>query len=90
MTALTGEQKLVFLHGMGANGKSVLVETMARMLGDYASTAKIESLTGRNRRGGGDATPDLVPLMGARMVRASEPEEGERLVTSADLRNFDL
>ncbi len=79
MTALTGEQKLVFLHGMGANGKSVLVETMARMLGDYASTAKIESLTGRNRRGGGDATPDLVPLMGARMVRASEPEEGERL-----------
>lgn len=79
MTALTGEQKLVFLHGMGANGKSVLVDIMARMLGDYASTAKIESLTGKNRRGGSDATPDLIPLMGARMVRASEPEEGERL-----------
>jgi putative DNA primase/helicase len=79
MTALTGEQKFAFFYGSGANGKSVLVDLIARMFGDYATTAKIESLTGRNRRGGGDATPDLMPLVGARMVRASEPEEGERL-----------
>lgn len=79
MTGLTGEQKFAFLYGAGANGKSVLVDVMARLFGDYATTAKIESLTGRNRRGGGDATPDLVPLVGARLVRASEPEEGERL-----------
>lgn len=79
MTALTGEQKLVFLYGGGANGKSVLVDLMARMVGDYSATAKIDSLTGKNRRSGGDATPELVPLIGARMVRASEPEEGERL-----------
>jgi putative DNA primase/helicase len=79
MTSLTGEQKLTFFYGGGANGKSVLVDLMARMMGDYAATAKIESLTGRNRRSGGDATPDLVPLIGARLVRASEPEEGERL-----------
>lgn len=79
MTALTGEQKLVFLYGMGANGKSVLVDLMARILGDYAATAKIESLIGKNRRSGGDATPDIIPLVGARFVRASEPEEGERL-----------
>lgn len=79
MTALTGEQKLCFFHGGGGNGKSVLVDLIARIMGDYASTAKIESLTGRNRRGGGDATPDLIPLVGARMVRASEPDEGEKL-----------
>lgn len=79
MTALTGEQKLCFFHGGGGNGKSLLVDLIARIMGDYASTAKIESLTGRNRRGGGDATPDLIPLVGARMVRASEPEEGEKL-----------
>lgn len=79
MTALTGEQKLCFFHGGGGNGKSVLVDLIAKLMGDYASTAKIESLTGRNRRGGGDATPDLVPLMGARFVRASEPEENEKL-----------
>lgn len=76
MTALTSEQALCFFYGMGANGKSVLVDLMARILGDYAATAKIESLTGSNRRGGGDATPDLVPLIGARMVRASEPDKG--------------
>ncbi|MBD9528391.1 phage/plasmid primase, P4 family [Paracoccus sp. PAR01] len=79
MTALTGEQKLCFFYGGGGNGKSVLVDLIARIMGDYASTAKIESLTGRNRRGGGEATPDLIPLVGARMVRASEPEEGEKL-----------
>jgi putative DNA primase/helicase len=73
------EQHLAFFYGSGANGKSVLVDTIARLMGTYAATAKIESLTGTNKRGGGDATPDLIPLMGARMVRASEPEEGERL-----------
>lgn len=78
MTAITGEQKLCFFYGMGANGKSVLVDLMSRLMGDYAATAKIESLTGTNRRGGGDATPDLVPLIGARFVRASEPDEGVR------------
>lgn len=79
MTAFTGDQKLAFLYGGGANGKSVLVDLIARMLGTYSATAKIESLTGNTRRGGGDATPDLIPLMGARFVRASEPEQGERL-----------
>lgn len=78
LSGLTGEQKLVFLYGSGANGKSVLVDLMARIFGDYAATAKIESITGKNRRSGAEATPDLVPLIGARLVRASEPEEGER------------
>lgn len=76
MTALTGEQKLCYFYGTGANGKSVLVDLMAWLLSDYAAVAKIESLTGSNRRGGGDATPDLVQLVGARFVRASEPDEG--------------
>ena len=82
MSGLTGEQKFCFWYGSGANGKSVLADTIARLFGDYAATAKIESLTGTNRRGGGDATPDLVPLMNARLVRASEPEQGQRLQES--------
>ena len=72
-------QAFMFMYGKGANGKSVLSKLMARMFGDYSATVKIESLTGRNRRGGGDATPDLIPLVGARSAHASEPEEGERL-----------
>jgi putative DNA primase/helicase len=70
------EQVIFFLHGDGANGKSVLVDLIHRMLSDYAAKAKIESLTGTNRRSGGDATPDLVPLIGARMATTSEPGEG--------------
>jgi putative DNA primase/helicase len=73
------EQRIWFLYGHGANGKSSLIDLMAKILGDYSATAKIETLTGQTKRGGADATPDLIPLMGARMVRASEPEQGERL-----------
>ncbi len=78
MTAIP-VQMLAFWYGAGANGKSVLADLFARMLDGYAATAKIKSLTGVDRRGGGDATPDLMMLIGARFVRASEPKEGEPL-----------
>jgi putative DNA primase/helicase len=78
MTALP-VQKFVFQYGKGANGKSVLSDLMNRILGDYATTVKIKSLTGRNNKSGADATPDLMPLVGARAALASEPEEGDRL-----------
>lgn len=78
LTGLTSEQKLVFFHGAGRNGKSTLVDLVARMMGEYATTIPIETLTGTETRKGSDATPDMVRLPGARMVRASEPEEGIR------------
>ncbi|MCS6624353.1 phage/plasmid primase, P4 family [Roseibacterium beibuensis] len=79
--SLTGlpVQAMAFFYGMGANGKSVLTDLMAKIAGDYAATVRIESLTGTARRGGGDATPDLVPLIGARMARTSEPDQGTQL-----------
>ncbi len=78
MTAIP-VQKFVFQYGKGANGKSVLSDLINRLLGDYATTVKIRSLTGRNNKSGADATPDLMPLVGARAALASEPEEGDRL-----------
>jgi len=71
-------QKLAFFYGHGANGKSVLVDLICRIMDSYAATAPIEALTGQSRRGGSDATPELIPLIGARAVRSSEPEQGER------------
>ncbi len=50
MTGSTGEQCLIFLHGLGANGKSTLIEIVCRILGDYALTLPFESLTGENGR----------------------------------------
>lgn len=75
MTAIK-TSNLVFFFGSGSNGKSVFVDTIARIMAGYSASLKIESITGTNRRAGAEATPDLIPLMGSRFVRTSEPEQG--------------
>lgn len=75
-TALTSEQCFVFFYGEGRNGKSTLVDLIARIMADYSTTVPFETLAGDDRRKGGEATPDLARLPGARMVRAAEPEQG--------------
>lgn len=76
--ALTGdvsEQVLFFAHGGGANGKSTLFETLLAMLGDYGRQAEPDLLLARN-----EAHPTgLADLQGARLVVASEIDEGRRL-----------
>lgn len=79
LTGDTSEQKLVFLFGGGRNGKSTAVDTIARIMAAYGTTIPIETLTGPEQRKGSDATPDLVRLPGARFVRASEPEQGQKM-----------
>lgn len=76
LTALTTEQCFVFFYGEGRNGKSTLVDLIAQIMGDYSTTVPFETLAGDDRRKGGEATPDLARLPGARMVRAAEPEQG--------------
>lgn len=78
MSGLT-VQAMTFFYGAGANGKSILVEIIAKVLAEYAADIRIETLTGRNSGAGAAATPDLVYLVGARMARASEPKEGDPL-----------
>jgi putative DNA primase/helicase len=77
LTALTSEQMFVLFHGEGRNGKSTLVDIMARIMGDYSTSLPIATLVNENRTGkGSEATPDLARLPGARLVRAAEPKEG--------------
>jgi putative DNA primase/helicase len=65
---------LFFLYGTGANGKSVLIDTISGILGDYHKTAPIETFTASKT----DRHPtDLAGLMGARLVTAIETEEGK-------------
>ncbi|MCL4069015.1 phage/plasmid primase, P4 family [Pseudomonas sp. GX19020] len=75
-------QALMFWYGAGANGKSVLIELIAKIMGEYAAEIRIETLTGKNSQSGAQATPDLVYLVGARLARAGEPREGEPLQDS--------
>lgn len=79
LLGLTTEQVLLFFHGIGRNGKSTFMEAICRVMGDYAVTLAIESFSGDQQRGGGDATPDLARLPGARLVSASEPEQSVKL-----------
>lgn len=76
LTALTTEQVFVFFYGEGRNGKSTLVDLISRIMGEYSTTVPFETLAGDDRRKGGEATPDLARVPGARLVRAAEPEQG--------------
>jgi putative DNA primase/helicase len=75
--------KLSFWYGTGRNGKSVLADTWAHILGDYVQSIPIESFldSGRARRGG-EASPDIASLPGVRMLRTSEPEKRSKLAES--------
>ncbi len=76
--ALTGsvrEHALFFFHGTGSNGKTTFIDALTWVLGDYAAVAAMEAFTATQ----GDRHPaDLAALRGARLVTASETEQGRR------------
>src|SRR5262249_4902153 len=79
LTGLTIEHALFFLYGTGANGKSVLMSTVAGILGSYHRTAPIETFTASTSE---RHPTDLAGLRGARLVTAVETEEGRRWAES--------
>lgn len=88
-TGHTGEHLMPFFHGVGSNGKSVFLETISWILGDYATTTPVETLTASDRE---KNTADLADLAGVRMVTAQETEAGKfwdeqrvKLLTGGDL-----
>ncbi len=73
LTGDTSEEMLWFGHGTGANGKTKLVELWRWLMGDYGTGTPMETLTA-NRN---DNHPtEIARLRGARLVTASETEEG--------------
>jgi putative DNA primase/helicase len=74
LTGETTEHALLFLYGPGGNGKSVLLNTIMGIMGDYATAASMDTFTASK----GERHPtDLAMLRGARLVSASETEEGK-------------
>lgn len=66
-------QHLMFHYGLGANGKSVFLETIARVLGpSLAVGLPRESIVGGSERASGGASPDIARLYGRRFVRILE------------------
>lgn len=75
LTGSTQEHALFFLYGTGANGKSVFVNTLATILGDYAASAPMDTFMEAR----GDRHPtDMAGLRGARFVSSIETEQGRR------------
>ncbi len=69
------ERAMMLLHGMGANGKSVMLETLLAMFGDYGAATPPETLLAKK----GDSIPnDLARLLGVRFVMAQETGDGRR------------
>lgn len=68
------EEKVFFVHGPQATGKTTLLEAVKSALGDYARTADFETFL--KRRGEAGIRNDLARLAGARVVCAIEVEEG--------------
>lgn len=80
LTGNTEEQCMFVLHGSGANGKSVFTVTLKRLLGDYALQVQAETLMAQRNNGG--PTAEIARLRGARIILATEAEQGQRLAES--------
>lgn len=73
LTGSTAEQAFAFLHGHGANGKSVFLQTLASIMGSYAATATLDTfMASRADR----HLTELAGLRAARLVLVSETEAG--------------
>jgi putative DNA primase/helicase len=73
LTGSTIEQQITFIFGPGQNGKSVFLNVLSGVLGDYAKTSTAEVFA--ESRGDKHST-DLADLAGARLVVASETKQG--------------
>lgn len=87
---LTGNPKedvMGILRGIGCNGKSVFLETVAKVMGTYAETISESTLLGVGDERAGQARSDLAKLMGARFVYCSELSQNKNL-READVKRM--
>lgn len=74
ITGSSKEQTMFILLGNGRNGKSLFVNTVAEILGDYSTNMQASSLMVKNNSG--SVNNDIARLAGARFVTSSEPNAG--------------
>lgn len=75
LTGDTGEQCLFFAHGTGRNGKSVFLETIGALLGEFAVASSMTAFELKK----GAIPNDIARLAGARLVTVSETADGQRI-----------
>jgi len=81
LTGDTSEQRLFFLYGTGANGKSTLLNVCKALLGPgLCRQTPAETIMARQNRSG--ATPELACLHGIRAAMTTEVDEGSMVSES--------
>lgn len=75
LTGSTVEQCIFFLHGTGGNGKSVFLDIIRYIMGDYATNIQPQTIM-TSQRAGNAPNGDIARLKGARFVTSVEPNEG--------------
>ena len=77
------ESILVVMTGRGRNGKSMIVETISKVLGPLAGAIRSEMLLDQYRiSSSAGPTPDIMALRGLRMAFASETDDGCKISPS--------
>ena len=77
LVGVTSEKVVFLCHGAGDNGKTTLLELIREIIGPYSASISTESLMSKNLSN--NELADLANLRGARFVRSSETEQGQRL-----------
>lgn len=79
LTGLTTNQTFNMYIGVGSNGKSVLVNLMEKILGDYKGDVPLSLIT-QPRTKIGSASPEIAALRGIRFAVMQEPSKGDKII----------
>lgn len=85
LTGDTSEQKAFYLIGDGANGKSVLTETISYVLGEYSATANSSLIIDKKTQS--QCLSEVARLKGKRFVVVSETKTNDML-DEASVKNM--
>lgn len=75
LTGSTGEQVMFFIFGDGSNGKSVFIETLSEIAGDYSAVISTKSLCLSHSNSA--QAEEMAASAGARLITVGETQVGQ-------------
>jgi putative DNA primase/helicase len=79
LTGSIDERCMVIFYGTGANGKTITVEAIFFIMGDYAQRTRTETILIKREN---SISNDIADLVGSRFVFSSEAEQDKRMAES--------